>query len=263
MRRLIVIGALVSAALMAPALARAGTFSESGSTLTFTAAPGEANHVSISIHHAFGLSDTFSVSDSGAASTYAAGCGVDTVFHYNYCTLTGITSIVLNLGDGDDYATVSGEITIPVTYYGGDGATDTVDFGARTAPMSISLDGIANDGPSGNAHDNVEPDVENVIAGSGNDTLTGDALHANDLVGNDGNDVIVDDGCTSGAGVIGDQLVGGAGDDSITWHEHDPACALKSVSGGDGQDVIDVPIRPTSVVTTAVDAGPGDDEVTA
>ncbi|HEY7223380.1 MAG TPA: hypothetical protein VH561_07210, partial [Micromonosporaceae bacterium] len=69
---------------------------------------------------------------------------------------------------------------------GGDG-TDTVSYDDRSAPVNVSLDGVANDGAPGEL-DNVI-NTENIIGGGGNDTLTGNA-GPNVIRGLGGNDMI-------------------------------------------------------------------------
>ncbi len=86
---------------------------------------------------------------------------------------------------------------------GGDG-NDTASWATSTSPVTVTLDGQANDGAGGEA-DNA--DAENVIGGHGDDTLTGDA-NSNVIEGGDGNDLI--DG---GGGA--DQLFGEDGSDTI------------------------------------------------
>jgi Ca2+-binding RTX toxin-like protein len=98
----------------------------------------------------------------------------------------------------------------------GGGGVDHVLYTGRTSDVFVSLDGIANDGQSGEG-DDVRPNVENVTGSpQGNDVLIGNGL-ANDfhgfggadtLRGGDGNDTL-----SGGAGNNG--LFGGAGNDVI------------------------------------------------
>jgi Ca2+-binding RTX toxin-like protein len=88
----------------------------------------------------------------------------------------------------------------------GDAGSDTADYSDRTASLHISLDGRFDDGERGE-RDNVFPDVENVVGGSGNDVIVGSS-RANRLEGRGGNDTI-----TGGAGA--DRLYGGDGDDTL------------------------------------------------
>jgi Ca2+-binding RTX toxin-like protein len=87
---------------------------------------------------------------------------------------------------------------------GGDG-NDTVSYGERLTPVSVWLDGVANDGAAGE-NDNVV-NVENIAGGLSDDTLVGNA-DANTIDGDKGEDII--DG---GAG--SDRLIGGFGDDKL------------------------------------------------
>ena len=90
---------------------------------------------------------------------------------------------------------------------GGDG-TDTATYAARTAPVTVmaTVGGGPIDGEFGEG-DNVLGDVENVIGGSGNDSLTGGDA-ANVLTGGSGNDDL--DG-----GADADTLAGGDGSDRL------------------------------------------------
>jgi subtilisin family serine protease len=102
---------------------------------------------------------------------------------------------------------------------GGGGGSDWVDYQEKTANLSISLDGVANDGETGltggaqfvgtNAasfeKDNADADVENIIAGRANDYVGGNAA-ANTLYGERGNDIL-----EGGAGA--DVFNGGYGQD--------------------------------------------------
>ena len=88
---------------------------------------------------------------------------------------------------------------------GGDGTGDTA-VGDRDASNRLSLDGVANDGTTGEG-ENLPADIENLQGGSGNDTLTGNA-GTNRIDGGNGHDTI--DG---GAG--DDTLVGGDGSDDF------------------------------------------------
>src|SRR5207244_13288502 len=88
---------------------------------------------------------------------------------------------------------------------GADTMTDgRVTYEDRTNPLTVTLDGIANDGEAGEG-DDVERAA--VFGGGGNDTLTAGASGSG-LAGGPGNDVI-----TGGPGI--DYLSGGDGDDTI------------------------------------------------
>jgi trimeric autotransporter adhesin len=79
---------------------------------------------------------------------------------------------------------------------GGNG-NDTITYADHTAPVTVSLDDIANDGQAGE-NDNAR-DIQNVIGGTGNDVLVGNALNNvlrglfgdDRLFGLDGNDTLI------------------------------------------------------------------------
>jgi Ca2+-binding RTX toxin-like protein len=90
----------------------------------------------------------------------------------------------------------------------GGGGNDYVLYWTRTAPVTVDFDGVGDDGEAGE-NDVIGPDIEGVIGGSGDDTLTGDS-GANNLAGWRGNDTI--DG---GSGA--DNIWGGEGVDTVTY----------------------------------------------
>jgi Ca2+-binding RTX toxin-like protein len=98
----------------------------------------------------------------------------------------------------------------------GAGGVDRATYRDRFAPVTVTLDGIANDGEAGE-NDNIRLDVEDVIGGARADTLTGSAT-ANHLYGLEGADV----------------LNGLAGDDTLTG-----GLGADTANGGDGQDTFD------------------------
>ena len=123
--------------------------------------------------------------------------------------------------------------------FAGDLGVDTVSYSDQTAAVTVGIDqsdndGNANDGSSGN-RDLVGTDVENVLGGSGPDTLSG-SVTANRLAGNDGHDVITG---FNGA----DRLEGGAGEDNMNGQEGDDTlfggADDDSLSGASGDDTIE------------------------
>jgi Ca2+-binding RTX toxin-like protein len=87
--------------------------------------------------------------------------------------------------------------------FGGAG-TDRVTYEGRVAPVSVSLNNVANDGQAGEG-DNARADLENIVGGNANDLLVGNAA-ANVLQGLNGNDSLF--------GLAGnDALIGGLGFD--------------------------------------------------
>jgi Ca2+-binding RTX toxin-like protein len=168
--------------------------------------------------------DTVTVGSGTAAVTLTGGAGDDTLTGGDgNDTLNGGTDAdrldggagtdTLNGDTGDD-ALVGG--TGADAFNGGAGV-DLADFSTRLSAVTISIDGVANDGFPGET-DNVKTDVENVAAGDGNDTLLGGAP-ANVLWGGGGDDSI--DGEAANDTIDGgdgeDSLAGGAGTDVVTY----------------------------------------------
>lgn len=154
------------------------------------------------------------------------------------------------------------------TIVGGAG-DDGVDYSTRSEDLTIRLDGTPNsggslDGPPG-ARDTIAPDVEDIYAGSGNDTLIGNAASnflnggfgADHLVGGGGEDiasyafrtapvtVALDDTANSGNADDGppgardqiatdvEDIFGGAGNDSLSGN-----ASSNFLYGGAGDDTI-------------------------
>jgi Ca2+-binding RTX toxin-like protein len=104
------------------------------------------------------------------------------------------------------------------TLIGAEG-TDTADYSERTAPLSISLDDVADDDGEAGEGDNVRSSVENVVGGSESDALIGSAA-PNVLNGEDGDD----------------RLVGLGGDDVLDGGTNTPGS--DTLDGGDGADCL-------------------------
>jgi hemolysin type calcium-binding protein len=124
----------------------------------------------------------------------------------------------LNGGAGADVlrdggAAVPGEPATGSDSLDGGPGEDSITY-QRDAGLSLSLDGVANDGEPGEGDNLVG--IETINGGDGDDTITGDATQ-NLLSGGDGNDTL------SGLGG-GDGLSGDDGDDSLI--------------GADGADVL-------------------------
>lgn len=118
---------------------------------------------------------------------------------------------------------------------------DTADYSKRLDDLVISLDGKPNDGTptvgqTKGEGDNVMSDVENIIGGAGDDSITGspkrDILRGgvgdDTLVGQDGDDLLV-------GGDGADLIKGGLGDDTIMAIDLN---STDTVDGGDGFDSV-------------------------
>jgi hypothetical protein len=98
------------------------------------------------------------------------------------------------------------------TIDGGEGR-DIVDYSRRSTPTRVSLDGVANDGdgavPEG---DNVQPTIDDVITGRGDDVVVG-SLDSNDIRTGAGNDRITGSELSFDPDRGGDTIDPGAGED--------------------------------------------------
>lgn len=276
---------LVAGALSGCTPASGGTASVSSesfrSHLLFDAAPGRSNSITTSsgAETPWGRPGSLLLTDSRNPVTPGSGCTrVDD--HTVRCsvdptTSIGFTSQRILLGDGNDtYAgsaavesttihagagddAVNGGPSADVIYedsdafdrdsFSGGGGGDSVRYAGVLHAVSISLNGIADDGRPGEG-DNVKSDVA-AISGTGNaDVLTGDA--DDNTIGGPALDdpVISPDQLTGGAVVNGgggddqiwgtnwgaaDRLSGGAGDDTVYAFAGDDV-----VSGGPGNDTL-------------------------
>lgn len=161
---------------------------------------GEGDTVRTDIEVLLGGSANDNFTGGAANNTLDGGAGDDT----------------LNGGGGDDTFLQGDADDGSDTIVGGTGI-DLVDYSERTDDLTVTMDGAAaNDGLSGEA-DNIAADVEMLLAGEGDDTITGNALN-NLIEGGDGVDTLNGD---AGA----DELFGGAGDDIL--------------NGGAGDDTLD------------------------
>src|SRR5690242_4046547 len=225
MRRFAVVFAVVFAAL--PAAAHAGTLTVQGGVLSYTETdPNAANTVTVALASG---GTRISVSDTGRSSgraiTLTSDGSCTAQRQSGSCPTAGVSSIVISTGDQNDRITQNTPIASHLmggngndTLTGGPGddvlsgdggsdslsgkdGRDTADYSDRTAPVSVSLNGSADDGEAGE-NDNVASDVEVLVGGSGDDQLAGNDGD-NALLGNAGNDIL-------GGGGGNDQLDGGA-----------------------------------------------------
>ena len=146
---------------------------------------------------------------------------------------------VMNGDDGNDTFDEGSAANGSDVMNGGAGI-DTVDYSARTVALVVTMDGVAaNDGEVGE-NDNVKADIENLKGGSGNDTITGNAL-SNVITGGAGNDV----------------MNGGAGDD--VFPQGAAADGNDTISGGPGVDKVDYSRRSDDITATLDGVTPSGD----
>ena len=228
---------------------------------------------------------------TGVAATLTGGAGNDTLTgDSGNDTLNGGTGDdTLIGGDGND--TLNGDAGDDTFDEGsasnggdvmnGGAGVDTVDYSARTVALVVTMDGVAaNDGESGEL-DNVKSDVENLTGGTGDDTITGNALN-NSIEPGDGDDTVNggagDDTFVAGAASDGDDVFnGGADRDTVDYSArsndltvHLDAAAgsgesgesdtlgsdVENVDGGAGDDTID-----GNALDNIIVGGAGDDTI--
>jgi Ca2+-binding RTX toxin-like protein len=179
-----------------------------------------------------------SFSGAGNAVTGAAFATAITVYGGagNDTLRGGAGDDTLDGGDGNDTFTTGAVADGNDTLIGGAGS-DTADYSARTAPLTISLDDVANDGAVGET-DNVGSDIETLKGGAGDDILIGSS-HADTIYGGPGNDTI-----TGGGG--NDVLYGDAGND--TFDEGAASNGADIFNGGAGTDTVSYASRTVAVV---------------
>jgi Ca2+-binding RTX toxin-like protein len=190
--------------------------------------------------------DFFDFTDSAAAVTVdvaagtATGNGNDTFdatvegFNGSAQGDTFIDDILTNSiyygQDGDDLFNQGASPSADSDAFHGGGGVDTLDYGARTSDLDICLNGenpgpgscvpLLTNGESGET-DSVLDDIENAIAGSGDDNIEGNEKN-NKLTDGDGNDVSFgaqgnDDFDQSDHSNGSDNLIGGAGSDFVDY----------------------------------------------
>jgi Ca2+-binding RTX toxin-like protein len=158
--------------------------------------------------------DPVTITGGSGADTITGGGGADTITGG-----AGADSIIAGGGNDRIIYTVGAADVID----GGDGALDIVDLSGAAAAITVSNAFAVTAGSSGV---NVTlTNVEGVISGAFDDTLSALAATASYVDGGAGND-----GITGGSGA--DTLIGGSGSDTITG-----GTGADSITGGPGNDI--------------------------
>ena len=151
--------------------------------------------------------------------------------------LTGMLAIVA-AGEGDDRVTSGGWVGVD----GGPGADvmragtyGSADYSGRRRGVSVTPDGVANDGEPGEG-DDVGPNFGSIVGGAGDDELhRPEAGASSTLDGRGGHDRLFGSSRS-------DRLTGGDGDDSLLGASGDdelmPGPGADLVRGGEGRDTI-------------------------
>jgi uncharacterized delta-60 repeat protein len=174
-----------------------------------------------------GGNDTIRITQSGTTLTVNRN-GTTSSF-----STVGKTKLVVTGAAGNDTLSLAPGVTLQSFLYGGPGddrlhagggrddlfggpGLDTADYADANSALKLSVDDLRNDGAasgSGANADNVHADIEIVLGGNGDDTITGSALPTL-LAGNGGNDHL-----TGSSGR--DVLIGGRGKDDLTGNGSD------------------------------------------
>ncbi|MEK6251987.1 MAG: calcium-binding protein [Actinomycetota bacterium] len=221
------------------ASALASTVSKSGSTLTYTAANGEANQTIVSL-----AGGVYTIQDSGATIAGGTACSAVNANKVT-CPGAGLNAITVNAGDMNDLVWVTAPTNAIVTgaagndtLIGGNGNDVLIgcagdDNLSGLGGADTLLDGALNCAGGGNdtLDGGAGPDV--MFGGPGTDTVTYAGRTASVFVSLDG---VANDGeAGEGDSVANDieNVTGGSGDDSITG-----SSAANIILGGAGNDVL-------------------------
>src|SRR5215213_1432099 len=156
---------------------------------------------------------SFTLTHSTANEMLSGGSGADTLYG-------GQDDDTLDGGSGADSLR-------------GEAGTDVASYTTRTSAVTVTIDNVANDGAG--EGDDVRTDVERVLGGSGNDTLTGTSA-SEELNGAGGDDTLR---ATAGA----DTLIGGSGRDLADYSARTKALSISlddsadDGEAGEGDDV--------------------------
>ena len=160
-------------------------------------------------------------------------------------TLEGVLGNDTLRGDGGDDVLRAALGTDAVD--GGDGR-DRADYAGYTSSVNLTLDGVANDGASGENDDLIA--IEDLTGGDASDNLTGDGV-ANRLDAGDGDDHL------TGAGGL-DVYLAGAGDDVLAARDG-LGESIDCGSGASDAATADVTDQPSGCETVTLPPPPDGD----
>lgn len=170
---------------------------------------GEADRLGDDVENLYGSSGNDTITGNALNNRLEGRAGNDTFLE------TSDTSTDIFVGGGGGAADT--------------GTADTVDYGARTNNLVLKLSGIAESGEP-NEKDTVSGDIEVLIGGQGNDTISGGA-RGDRLNGGPGDDVL-----RGGDG--DDVLIGAEGNDTLYGENGDDTFLATNDTSSDGNDVI-------------------------
>jgi hypothetical protein len=153
-----------------------------GDLSTTATSPAENDDIKDDVESIIGSSGNDNISGGGTQGIWIFGAaGNDTI-------AGGPGNDILIGGQGNDWFYEGTGTTGSDVFIGSDGI-DTIDYSGRTAGVTITLDGTADDGQGGTEGDNVGTDIENVIGGQGADLIIGNAKN-NIIIGGPGADTM-------------------------------------------------------------------------
>lgn len=203
----------------------------------------DAAHVAITFGHAID-SLSFSLGDgddkfSAGGDTVAGGAGNG--------PFVPSGALVIYGGNGND-TFLQGKVPTPGEKIVGGAGNDTINYASRSSGVRVSMglgasadDGDPTYGAGAGELDDVAGDVENLLGGSGNDTLSASLAS-----------------CAVAAGCV--VLNGGAGDD---WFDQGTVVSHgEQILGGAGVDTVDYGGRTAALVVSMDGAKADDGEVT-
>jgi RTX calcium-binding nonapeptide repeat (4 copies) len=255
--------------------------------VTYAAALGEVNRLTVSgdgtnvlLGDAVAIAPVVSpdpvtaVDDCVAPGVVTASCPIGALTvalgDQNDTVITGVGAPPISVNGGAGNDVLLDPVRSPGTAFDGDVGVDRADYTGRAEPVSVSINGVADDGAAGEGDDIA---ADEITGGAGDDTITGD-IGANSLAGGDGSDFIAagagDDVLDGGGGndtldggsendtirggTGADQLIGGAGADLLVG-----GAGPDAISGGDGNDTISA----ADGVAETINCGAGVDTVVA
>ena len=177
MKKLAPLLAALALAALPAATADAADVAVDGQTIRYTAGLGEDNLPTLDLQNGAYVFDepTF----NGVTLTAGAGCQQVSTAKVS-CAAQGATAVAIALRGGNstnyasDTATLKAGIALPVAVTADAGSLARVVYEESARPVTVTLDGIANDGPVGRG-DNFGAGIARVTSGDAGDTLSGDA----------------------------------------------------------------------------------------
>jgi Ca2+-binding RTX toxin-like protein len=194
--------------------------------------------------------------NSVLSSTMYGGAGVDTLNGGPGSDFfeAGPGNDRINGRDGNDTLESADVAADGADVFDGGTGVDTVSYRSRTGAVTVTLDGVANDGATNEADNNVN--VESVTGGAGADVLTGNAggnvlfggAGADTLDGLGGNDLLTGDAGS-------DTLLGGPG--PVTQADGTVLSDSDLIDGGTSIDAVRYNTR-TGAVSVSLDNAAND-----